>query len=201
MAEGEGEGDPPPAYNPDLGSTDANPPGQYAPQVAQPPSYNPAVGSTDGNQYAPQPVATMPMQVQAIQPQVPQQQVRYVQMQPNQGQPVQYIQQQAGVQPVQVIYVQQPMQPVLVQRPVPTVQKPIRTPEFGSLSVIAWCNTCHKNVSTRVTLRNGCWMWFCCCVIGTCALCMDGLKDSYHYCPHCNSLVGSKDQCDANCCC
>eukprot|EP01083_Nonionella_stella_P087008 241896_1 len=85
MAEGEGEGDPPPAYNPDLGSTDANPPGQYAPQVAQPPSYNPAVGSTDGNQYAPQPVATMPMQVQAIQPQVPQQQVRYVQMQPNQA--------------------------------------------------------------------------------------------------------------------
>ena len=67
------------------------------------------------------------------------------------------------------------------------------------------CYVCSNNGVTRVEMINGGAAWgtcLACCFFlgpfscfGSCAFCIDSIKDVQHYCAHCNSLIAVRKPC------
>ena len=60
------------------------------------------------------------------------------------------------------------------------------------------CPYCHQPIITRLEKRNGAVVWlasfglcFFGCVLGCCLVpfCVNGIKDTIHYCPNCNRMI------------
>ncbi|CAF1283821.1 unnamed protein product [Rotaria sordida] len=72
---------------------------------------------------------------------------------------------------------------------------------FGDMPVQCTCPHCYQIIVTRVEKREGLLPWLICGGIllmggwlGCCLIpfCIDSLKDTEHYCPHCAALLGSQ---------
>jgi len=109
--------------------------------------------------------------------------------QPMQGQPV-YPQQGQPMQGQPVIMVAQP-QPIVLA-------SPVYLPPAPCLVV---CPNCHQTVTTRVVQRSGILVWASCAVLAVlgcflCCLipfCIPELKDTEHFCPNCNAVLGGRN--------
>ncbi|CAF0959636.1 unnamed protein product [Adineta ricciae] len=72
---------------------------------------------------------------------------------------------------------------------------------YGDHPIQCVCPYCHQTIATRLERRTGLvpWLvcggillfggWLGCCLI---PFCMDGLKDTEHYCPNCAVLLGTR---------
>ena len=75
------------------------------------------------------------------------------------------------------------------------------TPEQTKFPCVSQCPQCNKMVTTKVTMIAGSYANLCCCLIcclggGSCCLCfipycMDHFMDAEHYCPVCNTHLGT----------
>ncbi|XP_058234291.1 lipopolysaccharide-induced tumor necrosis factor-alpha factor homolog [Hemibagrus wyckioides] len=97
----------------------------------------------------------------------------------------------------------QPPQPVppMASPPVVSVQTVYVQPtSFGDVPAQTCCPVCAQTVVTRLEHNSGSMAWLVCaglciigCIYGCCLIpfCVDGLKDVTHFCPNCNSAIGT----------
>ncbi|KAK3512095.1 hypothetical protein QTP70_030350 [Hemibagrus guttatus] len=96
-----------------------------------------------------------------------------------------------------------PPQPVppIASPPVVSVQTVYVQPtSFGDVPAQTCCPVCAQTVVTRLEHSSGSMAWLVCaglciigCMYGCCLIpfCVDGLKDVTHFCPNCNSAIGT----------
>lgn len=72
---------------------------------------------------------------------------------------------------------------------------------YGDVPIRCICPHCQHDILTRIEKRSGLAAWLACggillfgCWLGCCLIpfCVDGLKDTEHYCPHCAILLGTR---------
>jgi len=77
-------------------------------------------------------------------------------------------------------------------------------PMYGSWPVNTTCPYCRAQVQTSIRKQSGVLVWLSCAGLallglfwGCCLIpfCIDGLKDTEHYCPSCQRLLYRKDAC------
>ncbi|XP_063725351.1 lipopolysaccharide-induced tumor necrosis factor-alpha factor homolog [Symsagittifera roscoffensis] len=120
---------------------------------------------------------------------------------PNQQPPYPNPQPYYGQQPPQGMY-GQPQPPPPAYAPPPTViVKHQHSVSLGKYPVTMQCVHCQSTITTRVNHTIGCGAWVVCLAVcffigpwGCCLIpfCVDGCKDTSHYCPNCNACLGSK---------
>ncbi|CAF0995253.1 unnamed protein product [Adineta ricciae] len=70
--------------------------------------------------------------------------------------------------------------------------------QFEHIPIECVCSSCQQHIITRTVKKNGALNWLTCggtfmigCVAGCCLIpfCIDGLKNTMHYCPNCGKLL------------
>uniref|UniRef100_A0A914CJE4 LITAF domain-containing protein n=1 Tax=Acrobeloides nanus TaxID=290746 RepID=A0A914CJE4_9BILA len=83
--------------------------------------------------------------------------------------------------------------PVQVQPQLQQVQPQPQSPQvvkFGEFPMRTTCPSCNSSIITRTEYQAGLLSLLLCCTVSIFCLCCEFNQDIYHYCPHCNRLMG-----------
>ena len=95
----------------------------------------------------------------------------------------------------------QPAQPVVVASAPPPLVMTMSAPYLPPHPCMMTCPNCRQQITTRVVQRDGLLVWASCaalafvgCIFGCCLIpfCVPEMKDTDHFCPNCNVLLGSR---------
>ena len=95
----------------------------------------------------------------------------------------------------------QPAQAVVITSAPPPLVMTMSAPYLPPHPCMMTCPNCRHQITTRVVQRDGLLVWASCaalafvgCIFGCCLIpfCIPAMKDTDHFCPNCNVLLGSR---------